>query len=237
MRLLLLSNSTNPGEPYLQYALPRLGAFLEGVEQAVFIPWAAVRISWDDYAQRVRERFQTFGCEVVSVHEVPFPLSLIETAQAIVVGGGNTFQLVRRMQEEEVMDLVRERVGAGVPFVGWSAGSNVACPTLCTTNDMPVVEPRSFETLGLVPFQINPHYTDARMEGHGGETRDERIAEYIEVNAGVNVVGLREGTLLSVEDERVRLEGPRAARLFRKGSEPRDLKAGDDLGFLLETGE
>jgi dipeptidase E len=151
-----------------------------------------------------------------------------------MVGGGNTFHLLRGMYEKGLVEAIRGRVLTGVAsYIGWSAGSNVACPTIRTTNDMPIVEPPTLDALGLVPFQINPHYTDARLEGHRGETRDDRLAEFVHANPGVRVVGLREGTMLRVEGGRVALVGERGPRLFVKGEEPRDLSADEPLDFLL----
>ncbi|MDO8930218.1 MAG: dipeptidase PepE, partial [Bacteroidota bacterium] len=146
---------------------------------------------------------------------------------------GNTWQLVRMMHENKLMDVIREKVVNGTPFVGWSAGSNVACPTLRTTNDMPVIDPLGFDTIGLIPFQINPHYLDANPEGHGGETRQQRIEEFLEINPELYVVGLREGTMLRVEDQKMSLIGNRTARIFRKGAEFFELSSDDDFSFLL----
>ena len=131
------------------------------------------------------------------------------------------------------MEVIREKVVNGTPFVGWSAGSNVACPTLRTTNDMPIIDPLGFDTIGLVPFQINPHYLDANPEGHGGETRQQRIEEFLEINPELYVVGLREGTMLRVEDQKMSLIGNRTARIFRKGAEFFELSSDDDFSFLL----
>ncbi len=137
------------------------------------------------------------------------------------------------MQEQGLMQVIRERVPEGVPYVGWSAGSNVACPTICTTNDMPIVEPASFNAAGLIPFQINPHYLDAHPDGHAGETREQRILEYIAANPGMYVAGLREGCMLKFENGMLTLVGSRPMRIFRQGEKPYEVNAGDDLSFLL----
>jgi dipeptidase E len=152
---------------------------------------------------------------------------------AIVVGGGNTWQLLKMIQDLGLTEPIRKKVLEGTPYIGWSAGSNLACPTLRTTNDMPVTEPRSFKAFGLVPFQINPHYLDANPMGHAGETREQRIEEFIHVNPGVYVVGLREGTMLLVENHRMKLIGPRKARIFLRGNPPAEMGENDDLSFLL----
>ena len=151
-----------------------------------------------------------------------------------MVGGGNTWNLVRHLHQNGLIEPVRRRVLAGTPYVGWSAGANVACPTMQTTNDMPVVDPLGFDTFGLVPFQINPHYTDRQIEGHGGETREERILEYLAANPKSTVVGLREGCMLNVEGEHVRYVGKNNLRLFINGRQPIELEPDEDFGFLLK---
>lgn len=234
MRLLLISNSTNAGEAYLEHPLQQIKSFL-GTDpvKALFVPYAGVTISFDEYAERVKSRFQEIGHDIIPVHRVSDPVEAVNSAEAIVVGGGNTFHLVKLMQEKGIMDPIRKKVSEGTPFIGWSAGSNITCPSLRTTNDMPIVEPPSFNTLNLVPFQINPHYLDANPEGHAGETREMRIEEFIEANPGMFVVGLREGTMFLVEDGSMQLIGPRPARIFKKDMEPYELESGSDFSFLL----
>ena len=158
----------------------------------------------------------------------------MEKASAIVVGGGNTFCLLDRLYQNGLVERIRQRVLAGVPYVGWSAGSNVACPTIRTTNDMPIVEPRSLNALGLVPFQINPHYTDATLPNHGGETRQERLTEFLEMNPGMTVIGLQEGSLLKVEDNGIELLGRKTAKVFRKGKAVAEYVPGASLNFLIQ---
>lgn len=234
MRLLLISNSTNPGEAYLDYPKHEIKQFLGNQPlTALFIPYAAVTFSFDLYEQKVAERFGELGFQVKSIHHFSDPVQAVKDAQVIVVGGGNTWQLVRMMHDNQLMEPIREKVLGGTPFIGWSAGSNVACPTLRTTNDMPIIDPLGFDTLGLVPFQINPHYLDANPEGHGGETREQRIDEFMEINPSLYVVGLREGTILRVEDHQIRLIGNRSARIFKKGTTPVELSNQDDFGFLI----
>ena len=193
MRLLLISNSTNAGEAYLAYPMPRIGEFLRGVREVAFVPYAAVTFSYADYERRVQARFSELGIRVRSVHRAADPAAMIRRAEAICVGGGNTFALAKKMQEQGLMRAIRNRVKAGVPYVGWSAGSNVACPAISTTNDMPIVEPESFRAVGAVKFQINPHYLDANPEGHAGETREVRLLEFVAANPRRYAVGLREG--------------------------------------------
>lgn len=233
MKLLLISNSTNAGEPYLRYPLPRIGEFLKGVKEVVFVPYAAVTFSYSEYERRVAERFAEIGIRIRSIHHATNPARMIREAEAICVGGGNTFALTRKMQEQGLMPAILRKLKAGTPYVGWSAGSNVCCPTISTTNDMPIVEPESFRAIGAVKFQINPHYLDANPEGHAGETREQRILEYIQANPRRWVVGLREGCMLHYEEGHLELIGPRPMRIFKKGIAPYEVKAGEDLSFLL----
>jgi dipeptidase E len=236
MKLLLISNSTKPGEPYLDYPKNNIREFLGNDPlKALFIPYAAVTFSFDEYEARVSERFREIGHDVVSIHRFSDPVGAVRDAPAIVVGGGNTWKLLKMIRENGLIGPVREKVLSGTPYVGWSAGSNVACPTIMTTNDMPVTEPDSFSALGLVPFQINPHYLDANPAGHAGETREQRITEYIEINPDIYVVGLREGTMLEAEKGKLKLIGPRNARLFLKGAIPVEAGSNDDLSFLLNS--
>ncbi|HAQ19360.1 MAG TPA: dipeptidase PepE [Prolixibacteraceae bacterium] len=234
MKLLLISNSTMPGEAYLDYPKHEIKKFLgDQPLMALFIPYAAVTFPFDVYEEKVAERFGELGYRVKSIHHFSDSVQAVREAEVIVVGGGNTWQLVRMLHDNQLMDAIRAKVLNGTPYIGWSAGSNVACPTLRTTNDMPIIDPRGFETTGLVPFQINPHYLDANPEGHGGETREQRIEEFLEINTEIYVVGLREGTMLYVEDNKMKLIGNRTARIFRKGSAPIELGSEDDFGFLL----
>lgn len=234
MKLLLISNSTNAGEEYLKYPIKNIGSFLEEnkVKEVLFVPYAGVTFSYDEYQERVQNRFDEIGVKVDSVHRYNDPVTAVMKAECIVVGGGNTFCLAKKMQEQGLIQAIRERVKSGIPYVGWSAGSNVTCPTLSTTNDMPIVEPLSFEVFNLIPFQINPHYLDANPEGHAGETREQRILEYIEANQDIYVVGLREGCMLTVKDKKLSLIGPRPMRIFKYGEKPYEVNAGDDLSFL-----
>ena len=233
MNLLLISNSTNAGEAYLQYPIAQIASFLKGVSEVVFIPYAAVTFSYAAYEAKVQTRFNEIGVKVRSIHRAKDPRKMIREAQAICVGGGNTFALTKKMQEQGLMSAILRKIKQGTPYVGWSAGSNVSCPTICTTNDMPIVQPQSFKAIGAVKFQINPHYLDANPEGHAGETRQQRIEEYIEANPRRWVVGLREGCMLHLHDGVMELIGKRPMRIFKKGVEPFEVNAGDDLSFLL----
>ncbi len=237
MRLLLISNSTNAGEAYLDYPKHEIKKFLgDKVKKVLFIPYAAVTFSFDEYQKKVQDRFSEIGYEVDSIHHYDYDKKkqAIKDAEAIVVGGGNTFHLTKLMQQQDLLETIRYECLKGKPYVGWSAGSNVTCPTICTTNDMPIVEPESFHAINLIRFQINPHYLDANPDGHAGETREQRINEYLVANPYIYVVGLREGTILKIDDAKVQLIGPRNARIFKHGEEPRELAPGDDFDFLFE---
>ena len=233
MKLLLISNSTNAGEPYLKYPMPRIDEFLGSVREVVFVPYAGITFSYAEYEAKVQARFAEYGIKVRSVHRSKDPRRMIREAQAICVGGGNTFALAKKMQQQGLMKAILRKIKAGTPYVGWSAGSNVCCPTICTTNDMPIVEPESFGAIGAVKFQINPHYLDANPAGHAGETREQRILEYIEANPRRWVAGLREGCMLRCEDGKLELIGRRPMRMFRKGVETFEVEPGGDLSFLL----
>ena len=233
MNLLLISNSTNAGEAYLKYPIQEIAKTLEGIDEVVFVPYAAVTFSYDEYEAKVQDRFNEIGVKVRSIHHAINKRNFIRHAKAIVIGGGNTFALLKKMQEEELLDMIFHRVKAGVPYIGWSAGSNVTCPTICTTNDMPIVQPESFRAIGLVSFQINPHYLDANPEGHAGETREQRINEYLEANRSRYVVGLREGCMLRINDEGIELIGSRSMRVFKKGRETFEVQPGENIDFLI----
>jgi len=231
------------GAEYLGWPRPHIDAFLRRhqVTKVCFIPFAGISLSknsledsYDVYTEKVAHVFSSMGDELESVHRATDPIKLIEEAEAVVVGGGNTFHLVAALHETGLMAVIRAKALAGTPYIGWSAGSNVACPSLMTTNDMPVVEPGSFKTLGLIPFQINPHYLDAKPAGHGGETREQRIEEFLVVNPQLKVAGLREGCLLYIEQGRLSLMGDKSLRLFQQGKEPIELEPGSDLSVLME---
>jgi dipeptidase E len=234
LNLLLLSNSSSPAG-YLTHALPWIVEVLGGRRRIAFVPYAGVTFEWDDYADSVRHAMEAIDVEVASVHESDDPRSVIVQSDAVFVGGGNTFALLRALHANGLVEVIRTRVENGGPYVGWSAGANVACPTIRTTNDMPIVEPPTLDALGLVPFQINPHYTDAHPPGHRGETRAERLAEFVEMNPGLPVVGLPEGTALRVGRLTVESLGPEPVRLFEHRMEPRILED-PDLSFLLVGG-
>ncbi|SCL21778.1 dipeptidase E [Micromonospora pallida] len=230
--LLLLSNSTAPGRAYLEHARDAILQVLDGRRSLVFVPFALA--DHDGYTDAVRRALEPLGVAVRGAHEGT-PRDLVADAEAVFVGGGNTFRLVKAIHDLGLLDVVRARVAEGMPYLGSSAGTNVATPTLRTTNDMPIVAPPSFETFGLVPFQINPHYLDPDPSStHQGETREERITQFLEEN-DVPVLGMREGTWLRVSDGVMRLDGVSAGgRVFCRGSEPVEVPSGTDVTWLVE---
>jgi dipeptidase E len=235
MKLLLISNSTNYGEEYLSYPKSEIKNFLGKTRiNALFIPYAGVTISYDEYAAKVRNRFNEIGHDIKSIHTYPDPVLAVRSADAIVVGGGNTFMLAFMLHKLGLISEIRDKVLSECPFIGWSAGANVASPTICTTNDMPIIQPASFDALGLVPFQINPHYTDFIQPGHAGETRQARIEEFLEINREKKVIGLREGCMLKINDNTVDLIGEKNICIFTFGQMTHELPPGSNLNFLME---
>jgi len=224
MRLLLISSSNVHGYGYLDHAEPELRRILEGRRSVAFVPFALQ--NHDAYTAKVRERLARMDVEVVQVRG----RAEIESAEAIFVGGGNTFRLLKRLYDDGLVEPIRKRVrNDGIPYIGSSAGTNVATLSIKTTNDMPIVYPPTFDALGFVPFQINPHYLDPDPNStHKGETREERIREFLEEN-DTPVVGLREGAMLRVEDGVITLAGDRPARIFRRGTDPVELPPGSPL--------
>ena len=230
MRLLLLSNSTQHGQGYLDHAWDAVAAHLGGVSEIVFVAFALK--DHDAYTAKVAARFGAAGIGVRALAEGADAVRTIEKAPAVFVGGGNTFRLLLKLQRAGVLGALRERARSGMPYMGASAGTNIAAPTIRTTNDMPIVEPPGgLAALGLVPFQINPHYVDADAGStHMGETREQRLLEYLEENERP-VLGLREGSWLTVTDARYRLDGSRPARLFRRGAPPEEIEPGRELSL------
>ena len=233
MRLLLISNSTLHGSGYLDHAAGEISDFLGDVKRVLFIPYALH--DRDKYAAQARERFAKMGYELDSIHTTSEPANAVRETDAIFIGGGNTFRLLKTLYDHDLLGPIRERVRNGMPYIGSSAGSNVAAPTIRTTNDMPIVQPPSFDALGLVSFQINPHYLDADPNStHKGETREERILQFLEENE-TPVVGLREGAMLRIENGRTLLKGSTGARIFRRDQEPVERISGDYLDEELST--
>jgi len=230
-RLLLLSNSTQHGRGYLDHAFEELLSVLDGARRVLFVPFALHDRA--GYTAKFRERMAAAGIEVDELAADATGARRVEAAEAVFVGGGNTFRLLKTLHEAGLVTPLSARARAGMPYLGASAGINIAGPTLRTTNDMPIVEPPSFDALGLVPFQINPHYLDPDPGStHMGETREQRIVEFLEENDRV-VVGLREGGWIRVEGDRGWLGGAKGARIFRRGAEPEERGPGAALDDLL----
>lgn len=225
MQLLLLSSSRAANGPWLTWAQDEIERVLGGAREIAFVPWAGVTLGWDEYTQMLRDALAPLGARVRSVHEGD-PASIVNGAEAVFVGGGNTFRLLERLQATGALSIIAQRVRGGMPYVGWSAGSNVACPTIRTTNDMPVIEPSSFDAFAFVPFQINAHYNEFAPPGFHGETRAQRLAEFTRLNPTVPVVALREGALLRVQGETVEVGGGAGGVLFREGRQAEELRDG-----------
>jgi dipeptidase E len=231
MRLLLLSNSTSFGSGYLDHVIGEIKDFFGPAKRLAFVPFALK--DREAYTNKAKARLQRDGFGVAGLTPDAAGRAALARAEGVFVGGGNTFRLLKTLQDSGLIEILRRRVGEGMPYLGASAGTNIAAPTIRTTNDMPIVEPRGLEALGLVPFQINPHFIDADPASqHMGETREDRLREFLEENDRV-VVGLREGSWLRREGASLRLGGGRAARIFRRAAEPEEAEPGAALDHLL----
>ncbi len=239
--LLLLSNSTNYGEAYLGWAMAEIELFIQchSIKEALFIPYAGVTVNFDAYEAKVIPPFRKIGVDIKSIHRFEDPIKAVKEAKCIIVGGGNTFQLVHHLHQYKIMSAICNRALEGMPYIGWSAGSNIAAPTLKTTNDMPIIMPESFDCLNLVPFQINPHYLDQNevidnMIKHGGETREDRINEFLEINQQITVVGLREACALRLDANEMTLRGGKPLRVFKYNQPAKEYSNCEDIQFLLK---
>jgi dipeptidase E len=229
---LLLSNSTMPGTDFFTWPRQHVREFLPSGKRLVFIPYAAVTFSYDDYFGKVNEVFTSMGYKISSIHNIQNKKEAIGACDGIIVGGGNTFALLDKCYREHILDSIKARVSGGVPYIGWSAGANLGCPTIMTTNDMPVVQPESFKALELVPFQVNPHYHELKFEGQGGETRKERLEEFITKNPDRKVIGLPEGMFLRRSGDKLSLGGVGEAKLYEFGKGVNVVRSGD-VSYLL----
>ena len=217
-RVLLISNSTLYGSGYLDHAAAEIRDFLGDLKRVLFVPFALY--DRDAYAATAKDRFNRLGYDLTSIHNAPNPVKAVNETEAVFIGGGNTFRLLKCLYDFNVLEPIRRRVLDGMPYVGSSAGSNVAGPTIKTTKDMPIVQPPAFDALGLVPFQISPHFQDPDPNStHMGETQEERILQFLEEN-DTTVAGLREGAMVRVENATTTLKGSSGARIFRKGQAP-----------------
>ncbi|XP_018529705.1 LOW QUALITY PROTEIN: alpha-aspartyl dipeptidase-like [Lates calcarifer] len=233
-RLLLVSNSTLHGSGYLDHCEHNISHFFgKDVKRVLFVPYALH--NRDAYTKTARDKFKTLGYEVDSIHKAADPVDAVRKAEAIFIGGGNTFRLLKSLYDNKVVTEIRRRVlEDGIPYMGSSAGTNVATISINTTNDMPIVYPPSFSAIGLVPFNINPHYLDPDPNSrHMGETREQRITQYHEEPDTPCVLGLREGSMLLVEGNKATLLGTTKARLFTRGKSSVEYDPGSDLSVLL----
>lgn len=235
-KLLLLSNSTQHGTDYLEYCSYMVRAFFMrfDVKKVLFVPYALK--DHDSYARKAKAAFKKMGLEIESIHDKSNPVEAVKKAEGIFIGGGNTFKLLKTLYDLELIEAIRVRIlKDGIPYMGASAGTNLATVTICTTNDMPIEYPPSFCALGLVPFNINPHYVEPDSNStHMGETREQRIKEYHEIPGMPPVLGLREGCILVVEDNKIVLAGAKGAKLFVANQDSVEYEVGADISFLLE---
>ena len=235
-RLLAFSSSREGNSSYLQTAAPVINKFLEYESLAIaFIPFASVDPDYEAYTNKVRVGLSAFKYKIKTV-TAGNDHSAIENADAIMVGGGNTFKLLHDLYSGNLLELIRTKVKSGIPYIGWSAGSNIAGATICTSNDMPIINPGSFNALNFLPFQINPHYYNQPLEGFNDETRDQRLAEFLQMNPSVPIVALPEGTALLKENGSLKLVGDKSAILFKwenNEATKQELASDSDLSFLL----
>lgn len=233
---LMLSSSRQGDEAYLEHARPHILAHLGDIRDLLFVPYAAVTGTYDEYVNKVAEALPE--CNVTGLHTVEDPVSAInhakENGQSIVVGGGNTFHLLSTLYAGALMVPIKHAIADATPYIGWSAGSNICGQSIRTTNDMPIIEPPSFEALNIVPFQLNPHYTDYQPEGHNGETRDQRLFEFTALNPTTPVVAIREGTALTLTNSKLALAGDKEGYVFL-GNEKSPIAPGADLTELLNS--
>jgi dipeptidase E len=231
-KVLLISNSTVYGRGYLDHVEFEIKRFLGGARRVLFFPFALH--DRDAYTATAKTRFGAMGYSLYSVHETEYPQKAVEETDAIFIGGGNTFRLLKALEDFDFIEAIRRKVEGGAPYIGSSAGSNVAGPTIKTTKDMPIVQPRSFDSLGLVPFQISPHYLDPDPNStHMGETQEERIVQFLEEN-DMPVVGIREGAWLLCNNGAVTLKGETGARIFRRGHAPVEVTPGTEISKLVQ---
>ncbi|MFK5879961.1 MAG: dipeptidase PepE [Flavobacteriaceae bacterium] len=232
-KMLIASTSTVHGKAYLEYMLPELSNFFKGISELLFIPFARPGgISYDEYTTIAQKGFESINIRVKGIHEFDNPKEAVIKSEGIFIGGGNTFELVSQLYAYDLMSEIRQAVDSGVRYFGTSAGSNITGVSMKTTNDMPIVYPPSFKTLGLINFNLNPHYLDPDLNSkHMGETRETRIKEFHQFNE-IPVLGLREGSWLEVEGEQVTLKGNLPARLFLKDKHPVEYQTESDLSFL-----
>ncbi|MEP1554481.1 MAG: dipeptidase PepE [Paraglaciecola sp.] len=242
MKVLMLSSSRTANESYLSHALPMIDLHILTVKEILFIPYAGVTLSWDDYTQKVQDALPHLT--ISGIHEYPNAKEAINHAKAIFVGGGNTFNLLSQLYKQGILTDIQQSVKQGTPYVGWSAGSNICGNSIRTTNDMPIIQPPSFDGLNFVPFQLNPHYTDYQPPGHNGETRAQRIEEFCTLNPKMPVIGIREGSALLLQDKQLTLKGELEGVVFELNQtgesgvssiSQKVLKPGQDISQYLQV--
>jgi dipeptidase E len=234
MQLLLLSSSRADNSEYLAPGLAHIDNILGSIRQVLFIPYAGISVGYDQYQQMVQSALAAIGVKVDSIHQFEHPNIAVKEAQAIMIGGGNTFHLLHQLYEHHLIELIREKVQKGTPYIGWSAGSNVAGQSIRTTNDMPIIEPPSFNALNFLACQLNPHYTDFKPVGFHGETRDMRLQEFMLLNPNTPVIGLPEGSALSLQDHQLSYVGTTNGYLFL-GGQKTAIEPGALLPNLMHT--
>ncbi|ALS98535.1 dipeptidase PepE [Lacimicrobium alkaliphilum] len=232
MQLLMLSSSKEGRSGFLETARPIIIRHLQDIDKLLFIPYAGVTLDWDEYTQKVQQALPEI--KVTGIHQHKDPVAAITQANAIATGGGNTFNLLNELYRHKLIAPIQQQVKNGVPYIGWSAGANICGNSIRTTNDMPIVAPPSFDALNLVPFQINPHYSDYQPPGFNGETRAQRLAEFMRLEPAMPVVAIREGGALLRDKDILTLIGPHTGVLF-KGGEQQEIQSGQDLSWLLES--
>jgi dipeptidase E len=226
----MLSSSRVANEDYLKHAIPMLNQHLPNIKELLFIPFAGVSVSWDEYTTKVQHALPDY--KVKGIHQFSNAHQALENAQAILVGGGNTFNLLNELYQQDLLGAVKNQVNKGTPYVGWSAGSNICGNSIRTTNDMPIVQPPSFDALNFAPFQLNPHYTDYQAPGHNGETRAQRIEEFCILNPEMPVIGIREGCALLLQGGTLVLKGELDGVVFEGGLQS-VIKPGQDLSGYM----
>lgn len=230
MKILMLSSSKFADHAYLEYAQEWITDILQKNNSVLFVPYAGVTISWDAYTEKVQQALPNFS--VTGIHTTGDPAQALRQAEAILVGGGNTFNLLNELYTHNLIELIQHKVQMGTPYIGWSAGSNICGLTISTTNDMPIIEPPSFHALKLINAQLNPHYTDYSPEGHHGETRDQRLAEFCTLHRSTPVLAIREGTALRVEANNMTMLGKAEGYVFQ-GETKQSINSDDDLTEYL----
>lgn len=230
--LLLLSSSRVGDTDYLQHALSMIKDKLNGIDELLFIPYAGVTVNYDDYTDMVQKALANIGVKVTGIHTFDDPIEAVNSAKAIAVGGGNTFHLLHQLYQQELIEAIQDKVTSGMPYIGWSAGSNIAGLSIRTTNDMPIIEPKSFTALNLVKFQLNPHYTEYTPPGHNGETRAQRLAEFMVLNPSTPILAIVEGTALDVQDNSLTLRGEESGYVFKAGNKD-VIAVNENLDHLL----